>query len=200
MQRANKELAPGNAEDMALMGSKIRALRKDAGMTLAQLSERTGLSIGYLSQVERDISHPSIRTLTDIANVFDVSMGWLFQTPAPEQRDEGHFVVRGDKRGVMHLTPGIREEVLSPDLDGPLKLFLTTLQPGASSSSSNTSHKGAEAGLVLSGTLDLMLEGQTYQLETGDSFSFSSRVPHRFSNQSGEPVVVVWSIAVDASP
>jgi len=183
----------------ALMGGRIRALRKNAGMTLAQLSAATGLSIGYLSQIERDLSHPSIRTLSDIAAVFNVSMGWLFQTPDPARTSESRYIVRRNERGVMNLTPGIREEVLSPDLDGPLKLFSTTVQPGAASGPEMMSHKGAEGGLVVSGTLTMVLEGQAYRLGAGDSFAFPSHVAHRFFNEGSQPAVIVWSIAVDAS-
>ncbi|GAB5469742.1 MAG: cupin domain-containing protein [Rhodospirillales bacterium] len=179
------------------MGGRIRTLRKEAGLTLAQLSERTGLSVGYLSQIERDLSHPSIRALSDIAKVFKVNMGWLFQTPDPARNQEASYVVRRDERGTMNLTRGIREEVLSPDLDGPLKLFVTTLQPDAESGPEQTSHKGVEAGLVISGELMLVLDDKRYRLREGDSFSFPSRVSHRFYNEGRQPVTVVWSMAVD---
>ncbi len=182
----------------ALMGRRIRDLRKAAGLTLAQVSAKTGLSISYLSQIERNISHPSIRALSDIADAFDVSMGWLFRSEMRQGPGEGRYVVRRHERGVMDLTPGIREEVLSPDLDGPLKLFSTTLQPGAESGTSATSHKGAEAGLVVSGEMVLYLEDESYRLRAGDSFAFSSQVPHRFLNDTREPAVIVWSVAVDS--
>lgn len=126
----NKLRSPGPGESVLgsdqrpsrtpkLMGKKLRALRKDAGLTLAQLSAKSGLSVGYLSQIERDISHPSIRSLTDLATIFDVSMGWLFDTPDPERSDEGKYIVRRENRGIMNLTPGIREEVLSRTLKAP---------------------------------------------------------------------------------
>lgn len=182
------------------MGARIRALRKEANMTLAQLSDASGLSVSYLSQIERDISHPSIRALSDIAKVLNVSMAWLFQAPDPGRSAESRHIVRWHERGVMHLTAGIREEVLSTDIDGPLKLFSTTLQPGAISSDLPMSHKGAEAGLVLEGTFTLILGDETYDLGPGDSFSFHSRMPHRFYNRGLEPAVIVWSMAVDAEP
>ncbi len=179
----------------ALMGERLRVLRKEAGLTLAQVSERSGLSVGYLSQIERDLSHPSIRALSDIAKVFGVSLGWLFQTPDPARSNESRFIVRRDERGVMHLTSGIREEVLSPDLDGPLKLFSTTIQPGAENDPDGTSHKGVEGGLVLSGELTLILDGTSHRLREGDSFSFPGQLSHRFRNDTTWPTVVVWSLA-----
>lgn len=181
-----------------LMGERLRLLRKEAGLTLAQVSERSGLSVGYLSQIERDLSHPSIRALSDIAKVLEVSMGWLFQTPDPARNEESRFIVRRDERGVMHLTSGIREEVLSPDLDGPLKLFSTTIQPGAESGPEGTSHKGVEGGLVISGELTLILDGTAHRLREGDSFSFPGQVSHRFRNDTAWPAVVVWSLASEA--
>ncbi len=178
----------------ALMGSRIRALRKEAGLTLVQLSKRSGLSIGYLSQIERDLSHPSIRALTDIARVFNISMGSLFKTPDPARSEESRFIVHRNDRVSMNLTAGIREEVLSPDLDSPLKLFSTTLQPGAESGPEPTSHHGIEAGLVVSGEFTLVLNDKAYHLREGDSFSFPSQVAHRFYNASRWPVVVLWSL------
>ncbi len=198
----NKTLAATRVEparEPPLMGKRLRVLRKEAGLTLAQVSERSGLSVGYLSQIERDLSHPSIRALADIAKVFDVSMGWLFQTPDPERNQESRYIVRRDERGVMHLTAGIREEVLSPDVDGPLKLFSTTVQPGAESGPESFSHEGVEGGLVISGELTLILDGTDYRLREGDSFAFPSRVHHRFRNDTTWPAVIVWSLAMDGS-
>lgn len=183
--------------DPPLMGARLRALRKDRDLTLAQVSQRSGLSVGYLSQIERDLSHPSIRALSDIARVFDVSIGWLFQAPDPARSQESRFVVRRSERGVMHLTSGIREELLTPDLDGPLKLFSTTVQPGAQSAPESTSHKGVEAGLVVSGELTLILDGNLHRLREGDSFSFPGKVQHRFRNDTAWPVVVIWSLAFE---
>ncbi len=196
----SEELAAIRAETNAeppLMGGRLRALRKEAGLTLVQLSKRSGLSVGYLSQIERDLSHPSIRALSDIAKVYGISMGWLFQAPDPARSEESRFIVRRADRGVMHLTAGIREEVLSPDLDGPLQLFSTTVQPGAVSGRDNTSHKGVEGGLVVSGELTLILNGEAYHLREGDSFAFPSHVPHRFRNDTAWPAVIVWSLAQD---
>jgi len=197
-KRLKEAETPSSGGEPPLMGERLRALRKNRGMTLHQLSALSGLSPGYLSQIERNISHPSIRALSDVARVFGVSMSRLFETPEQGQGDVSQFIVRGGARTVMNLTPGIREEVLSPDLDGPLKLFSTVIAPGMSSGPSGMRHKGAEGGLVTQGVLELTLGEQTYLLRAGDSFTFSSQVHHRFSNPGKQPTVVVWAIAVDA--
>jgi quercetin dioxygenase-like cupin family protein len=83
-------------------------------------------------------------------------------------------------------------ELLSPNLSGPLELLMSTVEPGADSG--DYSHDGNEAGIVISGTLDLWVNNQFFRLEEGDSFSFSSTSVHRCSNPGKTHTKVVWVI------
>ena len=87
---------------------------------------------------------------------------------------------------------GIQEELLSPNLSGPLEMLLSTIEPG--SDSEDYFHDGAEAGYVLSGTLDLWVSGRHFRLHEGDSFSFKSTDVHRCANPGEVPVRVIWVI------
>ena len=176
-----------------MIGEQIRALRRIKGLTLQQVSEATGVSIGYLSQIERNRSQLPIGTLKKIADLFGVHMNWFFQPEVlgpPEERD---FIVRAMRRRKMSFTgTGIHEELLSPNLNGPLEMLLSTIEPG--SDSDFYSHDGVEAGFLVEGTLELWIGDRNFILDKGDSFSFKSSTPHRFANPGTTPAQVVWVI------
>jgi transcriptional regulator with XRE-family HTH domain len=179
--------------DGAQIGGQIRELRKAKGMTLQALSDASGLSIGYLSQLERGRSTLTIGNLKLLADQLGVHMNWFF-LPAPEpSAEELGVVVRKNRRRRLSFTNlGIEEELLSPNLAGPLELLLSTLEPGADSG--DYSHEGAEAGLVIQGELELWVGGACFRLETGDSFSFRSTEVHRCRNPGTDRTQVVWVI------
>ena len=97
-----------------------------------------------------------------------------------------------NRRNLTFTGLGITEELLSPNLAGPLELLISTVHPGADSEF--YSHDGAEAGLVLQGTLQLWVNARRFELEAGDSFAFASTEPHRCINQGTHPVKVLWVI------
>ncbi|MCP8894155.1 cupin domain-containing protein [Shinella daejeonensis] len=178
-------------EDIAI-GGQIRELRKVKGLTLQQVADAAGISVGYLSLIERNQSKLPIGVLRRISDTLGVHMSWFFHAnDAPAH--EKDVVVRAHNRRRFTFTGlGIEEELLSPNLSGPLEMLLSTIEPGADSG--DYTHDGVEAGLVLSGKLDLWISGQFFQLEQGDSFSFKSTEVHRCANSGEEPTRVVWVI------
>jgi transcriptional regulator with XRE-family HTH domain len=184
---------PEPADDQTDIGNQIREQRKIKGYTLQHVADAAGISVGYLSQIERERSKLPIGVLKRISDVLGVHMNWFFQVHGggpPEERD---IVVRKQHRRTLTFTGlGIVEELLSPNLSGPLEVLLSTIDPGADSG--DYSHDGVEAGLVLTGTLDLWVAGKFFRLEEGDSFSFKSTDVHRCANPSDVPTKVVWII------
>jgi transcriptional regulator with XRE-family HTH domain len=175
------------------IGAQIRDLRKIKGLTIQQLAERVGVSIGYISQIERNRSQLSIAMLKKISDVLGVHMNWFFQAGPQGPAEERNFVVRAGNRRRMSFTgTGIHEELLSPNLSGPLELLLSTLEPAADSDF--YSHDGAEAGYVLSGRLRLWINDMEFDLDAGDSFSFRSTDVHRCRNPGSVSTQVVWVI------
>lgn len=179
--------------DSSQIGTQIRELRKIKSLTLKQLSAAAGISIGYLSQIERNNSALPIGVLKKISTALGVQLHWFFQpiaTPPAEERDN---IVRGGNRRNMTFTgTGISEELLSPNLSGPLEMLMSTIQPGADSKPYR--HEGDEAGYVVSGTLDLWIGGKKHRLYAGDSFSFPSTLEHRCANPGKVPTKVIWII------
>lgn len=177
-----------------IIGSRMRELRKAKGLTLKQLAENTNLSVGYLSQLERQDADPSVRSLNVISKALGVGINWFFPDPEQEADLEGDIVVRGARRRALRFESGVRDELLSPSLSGQLEMILTTFAPGASSGDALYSHKGEEGGYVVEGTVELTVEDQVMILGVGDSFRFASTRPHRYHNPGAIDAVLVWAV------
>jgi transcriptional regulator with XRE-family HTH domain len=180
-------------DDVGALGRQIRSLRQSQAVTLAQLAERTGLSIGHLSQVERGLSTPTIRQLQAISTGLGVRIAWFFQ-PGTQPGRSTVLVRAAQRRQLRYDGLGMTDHLLSPSLEGRLELLLSTLEPGATSGEEPYSHEGEEAGLVLEGTLELWIDGEHHLLEQGDSFAFASTRPHRYRNPGSTTTRVVWAI------
>lgn len=188
------DLAAELAADLAV-GQRLRALRQERGLSLKAVAGLTGLSIGYLSQVERGLSSPSLRVLTRVADLLGVGLGALFGGPQETAADG--IVTRAGARAALTLwRAGITKQLLTRG-DGALSLFQMQLAPLAGTGDEPLVHDGEEAGLVMEGALVLTVEGLTAELGPGDSFRFASRRPHRYRNPSPDrTTLVLWVNAV----
>lgn len=179
--------------DEARIGRQIRELRKIKNLSLREMSDAVGVSIGYLSQLERGRSKIPIGVLKNISNTLGIHIHWFFQSKDETDQADSEYIVRAENRKFMTFPGvGITEELLSPNLAGPLELLLSTIEPGADSEP--YSHDGAEAGFVLSGELELWINHRKFELKPGDSFSFKSTEEHRCANPGTEPTRVLWVI------
>jgi transcriptional regulator with XRE-family HTH domain len=188
--------APSESTDLSqprLIGRDIRGLRKARGVTLAEVAEASGLSVGYLSLLERDRATPSIKALHAVSRALGVTISWFFEAnDVPEvERD---LVVRRARRRRLDYSAGVVDELLSPNLTGALELLSCRFPPGASSGEEPYSHLGEEAGVVIRGRLELWVDGRTVTLEAGDSFGFKSALPHRYRNPGPDEAEVIWAI------
>ena len=161
------------------IGGRLRELRKAKSMTLQEVADGAGISVSYLSQIERNVSRLPIGVLKKISDVLGVHMNWFFPPGSDGPEEERDIIVRAARRRNLSFTGlGITEELLSPNLSGPLELLISTLHPGADSEF--YAHDGHETGLVMNGTLELWVGEQHFRLHTGDSFAFASTEPHRW--------------------
>lgn len=175
------------------IGEQIRELRRLKRMTLQQLADAVGVSVSHISQIERNRAKLPIGTLRSICDALGVHINWFFPPESGTAAEERNFIVRAKNRRRMSFTDlGINEELLSPNLAGPLELLMSTIEPGADSG--EYSHDGTEAGVVVEGTLELWVNGQYFRLEAGDSFSFKSTEKHRCRNPGSVATKVVWVI------
>lgn len=179
----------------AAVGHEIKDLRRASNVTLSTLSEATGLSKGYLSQIERGISSPSIKALHSISRALGVNISWFFPSPPDDEDELRDYIVRQGSHRSLSFESGIRDELLSPNLGRGIELLRCTFQPHSFSGKESYEHKGEEAGFVVSGELTLWLDGKEIALKSGDSFAFESQIPHRYANESDEETVIIWAIS-----
>jgi len=187
------------------LGEEIRNLRKARRLTLGALAEATGLSTGFISQIERAQNRPSVTALFRISRALGVSVSWFFPGPEapdseasdPDASDQNtadrSIIVRRAERRAIAYDDGIRDELLTPGLGGKLELLSCRFAPG-SGVDTVYAHEGEEAGLVLSGVLELWVGDAHHRLEAGDSFAFDSATPHRYRNPSETETVVIWAL------
>ncbi|CCB66801.1 MULTISPECIES: cupin domain-containing protein [unclassified Hyphomicrobium] len=176
------------------VGAEIRDLRKAKRLTIKELSLAASVSVGHLSEIERGIASPSIKTLKDIAKALSVTIGWFLHNAEGCDPAEREHIVRADNRRILRFASGVTDELLSPNLRGQLELVMSRFPPGTAEAEPAYSHQGEEAGLVLSGSFELWIGEQHFTLQAGDSFSFPSTTPHRYSNPGDVEAVVIWAI------
>jgi transcriptional regulator with XRE-family HTH domain len=178
------------------VGRRIRAIRLERNLSLADVAERTGISIGALSQIERGLSSLRVRTLWPLAAALDVEPHGLIADGDEAAGDM--YVVRAQNRKPAPVwSEGIRKDLLSPP-GATLTGLLVVIEPDGGTAESYA-HPGHEFGLVLSGEVDLTIDGVVYRLRAGDSFAFKSRLRHGFRNPSEAPCEIVWVNTVKPS-
>jgi len=175
------------------LGNDVRGLRKSRGWTLNELALKIGRSVGFISQVERGLSSPSIDDLRAIATALDVPTSWFFAHDAQDDNERGLVVRAASRRALGTTESGIVEELLSPDLGGSFEMFRSEFLPGAELQN-EIYRETEEAGYVVSGQLDIWIDGQHFSLSAGDSFRFDHK-PYRWKNAGMTPAIVVWVVS-----
>ncbi len=175
------------------LGADLRALRKTRGVTLSDLAQRLGRSVGWLSQVERDKSEASIGDLRAIAAALDVPISLLFgQSPGPA-REAGFVVRKSARRQIGTGEGGLIEELLSPDLTDDFEMVHSTFAPH-SRAGEIIKRPTQEVGFLISGRLDLMIGKEVFTIHPGDSFRIRGEA-HEWINPYEEPAIAIWVIA-----
>ncbi len=173
------------------LGPRIRALRQSRRLTLRVVAERAGVTESFLSQVERDVTSPSIATVQRIARALDLSIAQLFA----EDLVTGRVVRREARRRVAY--PGLRavDEFLTSNIAGRLQVILSTIEPGGGTGEEPYTHDSdEEVVVVLAGVLDLWVGDEHYVLRDGDAITFPSRLPHWNMNRGTEPATVLFCL------
>jgi transcriptional regulator with XRE-family HTH domain len=176
------------------VGKTLRELRRSRRITIQQLAKGLNRSTGYVSQLERGISQPTLKDLYAACTIFGVPMSWfvdLNQTSGEELREKEFIVRAGQRRFMLH--EGARTELLSPELDPKLEFMISTFEPGLETEAKNVPTTGAEYGLLLKGQLELWIDEEKFILSEGDSYRFSRSSTYRSRNPSATvPAVIVW--------
>ena len=172
------------------LGERLKQLRREGGQSLRDLATETGLSPSHISAIERSLNRPSIAALQKLCAALGTSM---VEVMGGHAQSAEQLVVRTDERRPLELgIPGVEIEELYA-IDTQLESLLFKLAPGAGSGEAYQ-HAGEEFLYVLEGTFEITLdETSVHRLEAGDSMTFQSHRPHRWSNPSAErDCSIVW--------
>lgn len=162
-------------------------------MTLSEFASGLGRSVGFVSQIERGLSDPSINDLRNIARIFEVPLGFFFGAQAGDPIELRHIVRAKQRRKLGNPEGGLIEELLSPDLGGSFEILRSEFAPG-SQLDRPQQRDSEEAGYVIAGTFEIEIDGTWHTLLEGDSFRFSGEA-YRWRNRTDKTAVLIWVIA-----
>lgn len=171
------------------IGTKLKELRVLKGLTQEELADRAELSKGFISQLERDLTSPSIATLMDILQCLGTSLGEFF-TETPEEQivfGKYDYFEKYDadlKNEIKWIIPNAQKNMMEP-------IFLT-LEAGGSTYPDNP-HEGEEFGYVISGGISIHLGNKIHKAKKGESFYFVADKKHYLTSKAGAALIWVSS-------
>lgn len=178
----------GGVPPLARLGRRLREAR-ESRFTLKELSERSGISIGLISEVERGKGNPSFRTLYSISRALGLQIGDLIgeqpETSSPS------LVRRHERKRLQIGEEGLVYQLLTPNLQGQLEVLETQLPPGFDNQNAPFQHIGEECVMVRDGSVEVSIAGVMYVLEEGDAITYDSGLPHWWRNATDRAVTVL---------
>ena len=161
------------------VGQLIRQLREERGISIRELSRKSGLSANALSMIERGRTSPSVSTLYRLTDALNVPITAIFRQADGQQP----IVFRSvSNRTHVPFPFGTWEGLGGEDFTGRMQPFMLTLESAAESGAEKIVHTGSEFVMCLRGSLEYEVEGKIYQMEPGDSLLFAARLAHRWRN------------------
>lgn len=159
----------------------------EIGMSIKDLAENSGLTSGFISQVERGLAEPSISSLRNIASVLGVAVYYFLLDDV-----DSNPVVRKDETRLLKFPKSqITYELLSPDLNRQMEMFKARLHPGEETNNEPFTHSGEEVVHVLEGSMQIQIGDESYILEAGDTIHFNSGKPHKIACAGEKDLVFI---------
>jgi transcriptional regulator with XRE-family HTH domain len=164
----------------ALLGQRIRRIRKQQRLSLRSLAEKADLSINAISLIERGENSPTISSLHRLANALEVPIAAFFQ-----EEVERSIVFEKRNQGLRHRGNGIVVESIGTGLlNQQLEILSITIEPGAGNMHEPINHPGEEFVRCLEGHVEYYVSDQNYRMTVGDNLHFDATQPHYFRNIS----------------
>ncbi|WP_327658060.1 helix-turn-helix domain-containing protein [Streptomyces sp. NBC_00483] len=173
-----------------MIGTRLRALRTERGLSLRALAQQAGLSATLLSQVERGVTEPSLATLRRLADVFGASVVALFD----EEDVPAVHISRPGERSTISGPRGLVQYERLAGSNGRLEVLRAILPPGAATSDEPWAHPSTECAYVIDGTLTVEIAGVTHAVTAQESITFDARQPHLYRNAADDPVEYIVSV------
>ena len=168
------------------IGNKIKELRKRFGLTQNELADRCDLTKGYISQIENDLTSPSIMTLTDILTVLGTNLKDFFKDDDDTKiifKKEDYFQKIRETESVTWLVPNSQKNEMEP--------VLFTLEANQSTDI-DMPHEGQEFGYVLKGKVTVVYGNNKYLCKEGETFYFTTDKNHYLINSGSKQAVIIW--------
>jgi len=177
-------------EEISALAILIQDLRKHKKYTLKELADKIGRSVGFLSQVERGLSRPTVADLTAISETLGVPTTYFYSLPKPMVLP---WVTRPDERRTLYYADGITDILVSPKMRASFSMLESQLEPGASSGDRHMKDSSEQGGYVLEGELTVWLgDDEPVTLCAGDSFQLASHAHCRYGNLGDQLTRVLW--------
>ncbi len=170
------------------VGERLRSIREMYGLSQRALAKKAGVTNGIISMIEMNRNSPSLATLKKILDVIPISFSEFFTVDAISQSQIVHRAADLLEIG----SSGFSFRQVGKDLtDKLMQILHERIEPGADSGAEMLRHESEEGGVVLRGSVELTVGGETQVLEAGDAYYFDSRIPHRFRNIGEEEAEIV---------
>ncbi|GAA3669179.1 cupin domain-containing protein [Arthrobacter ginkgonis] len=173
-----------------VLPEKLRALRKERGMTLKDVADAASVTPGLISQIERGKTDPSLATVRRIAAAFGADLATLFAESSPASV---HVSRPGSRPGLATAESHLVYERLTPGRSD-LEVLLGRLEPGEATSPEGWSHASTECTFVIEGDIAVYVEDERYAVGTGESITFDAAVRHRYVNEGSVPCRFLVSV------
>ncbi|SHE97286.1 helix-turn-helix domain-containing protein [Clostridium fallax] len=170
------------------LGERIKNFRKKKGLTIKDLSEKTNLSIGFISNLERDLSSPTIHNLENICDALGIDLIDIL-----DSNNENEDIVHKDERKQIFSTED-NKITFESLLKGAKELNALSITIDGNNSYSHMcwGHNYDEIGVVIKGCLEVEVEGKTHILNEGDSIYITKFTPHKYKNPGEETNITYW--------
>lgn len=182
------------AADAVFIGNQIRAWRTEADVSLSRLAEECGLSVGYLSQVERGRANPSLGVIKRIVDALGKTVAELFVPLGDGNGRPVHVARRGTSPRLHYGAGSPINELLSPRANAAMEVFWVEAAVGSGSGHAHHHHDGEEFGFIVQGCMVIEIDGETHVLNEGDSVYFRSSAPHQWTSRGPDDLRAVWVI------
>lgn len=176
------------------IGSRIRSVRQAQRLTIDQVAESTGLTKGFLSRVERDLTSPSVASLVTLCQVLSIEVGELFSQP------ETNVVKLSEAPRISLGGDGIVEQLVTARSERRLQMIRAVVEPrGEGEKELYSVDCEVEVLHVISGEFILIFANEQFELGAGDTVTFPGREPHSWRNPTDEQTVLIWTLVPAAS-
>lgn len=169
------------------IGHRLRAIRKQRGLSQRELATRAGLTNGTISLIEQNKTSPSVASLKSLLDAIPISMADFFATLEDENSSKyffraEEFVELAPPGNTSNGAPRLSLRQLGAGQGSALQVLHEVYAPGADTGPELITHEAEEAGIIIRGQIEITVEDETSVLSAGEGYMFNSRLPHRFRN------------------